>query len=243
MERASGTGSWVLDLSDETMRWSPELHRIYGTDPTSFFPTLKLVMERVHPHDVDRLRTQAAATRTQTRPFVLVHRAIRPTGEERLVHAHGWVDLDGAGVPTHAWGIARDITESTAEAREHEQLLQQRTLILSVTEDGICGVDLDGRVTFSNPALLRLLDRTESEVLGSYLHDLVHRDPNGLESHPRSDCPYVNREQSYVSAFDLGFHRSDGSVLSVEYVLATIEDEPLADAVLSLRDITDRRRY
>ncbi|HEX5853703.1 MAG TPA: PAS domain-containing protein [Solirubrobacteraceae bacterium] len=241
MERASATGSWELNLGDETMRFSPAVHLIYGTDPDTFSPTLALVLERVHPHDLDRLRTQAAAMRTQPGPFVLVHRAIRPTGEERLIHARGWVDLDEAGIPTHAWGTATDMTESAADAREHERLTLRCALILRATEDGICGVDPDGRVTFSNAAFHKLLDRTESEVLGARLHDLVHRDPDGLESHTAAECQFANRGESHVSAFDLGFHRSDGSILSVEYVLVTVEDEPLADAVISLRDIAERR--
>jgi PAS domain S-box-containing protein len=242
IERASATGSWELDLRDETMSFSPELHRMYGTDPSSFSPTLALVLERVHPHDLDRLRTQAAAMRTGAGPFVLVHRAIRPSGEERLIHARGWVDLDETGEPTRAWGVASDITESATDAREHERLALRCALILRATEDGICGVDPDGRVTFSNQALLRLLDRTESEVIGARLHDLVHRDADGVESHTASECQFANRGESHVSAFDLGFHRSDGSIVSVEYVLVTVEDEPLADAVISLRDITERRQ-
>ena len=50
--------------------------------------------------------------------------------------------------------------EDEALARARAWLGHQRAAILTATGDGICGLDADGRVTFSNPALHRLLGRS-----------------------------------------------------------------------------------
>jgi PAS domain S-box-containing protein len=126
-------------------------------------------------------------------------------------------------------------------AREREWLGHQRAAILTTTGDGICGLDADGRVTFSNPALHKLLGRSESEIHGERLHDLLHRRPDGVEGHPASGCHFLARTEPRVEAFDLGVHRGDGSKIAVEYVLVALESD-LSVSAVSLRDITESHR-
>jgi PAS domain S-box-containing protein len=142
---------------------------------------------------------------------------------------------------SHASGSAPEQLEGDALTHEHEWLARQRAAILTATGDGICGLDVDGRVTFSNPALHKLLGRSESEIQGERLHDLVHRRPDGVEDHAASVCHFDRRGEPRVEAFDLGVHRGDGSTIAVEFVLVEIEND-LSVSAVSLRDITESHR-
>jgi PAS domain S-box-containing protein len=136
-------------------------------------------------------------------------------------------------------GSAR--AEDEALARAREWLGHQRAAILTATGDGICGLDADGRVTFSNPALHRLLGRSESEIHGERLHDLVHRRHDGGEDHGCTACHFLARGERRVEAFDLDVHRGDGSTIAVEYVLVALEND-LSVSAVSLHDITESQR-
>jgi PAS domain S-box-containing protein len=150
--------------------------------------------------------------------------------------------IRGRTAAAHSVGSVRsDQAENETLAREREWLGHQRAAILTATGDGICGIDADGRVTFSNPALHLLLGRQESEIHGERLHDLVHRRPDGAEEHPASACHFVARGEPRVEAFDLGVHRGDGSTIAVEYVLVALESD-LSVSAVSLRDITESHR-
>ena len=166
---------------------------------------------------------------------------MRPDGEPRLVDVSGWTDLDGELRPRELLGICRDVTEQVATARDRARLSRQQAMILRAAGDGICGLDPDGRISFSNPALNRLIQRESESLEGMRLHDLVHRDADGRELHRAAECPFQHAPAGPASATDADFHRADGSRIEVGYVLVAIEEDDFPGAVVSFRDNTARR--
>ncbi len=122
---------------------------------------------------------------------------------------------------------------------------RQNELILQAAGEGIYGLDLDGRVTFANPAAARMTGHTIEELIGRSMHDLVHHSTaDGLRV-PRQRCAIyaafrdgaVHRDASDV------FWRKDGRSFPVEYSSTPIkEDGRLIGAVVVFRDITERVR-
>ena len=55
-----------------------------------------------------------------------------------------------------------------------EQLSRQNQLILNSAGEGIYGVDLEGKVTFVNPAGAKLLGYQVEELLGRSILETVH---------------------------------------------------------------------
>ena len=97
--------------------------------------------------------------------------------------------------------IAR--VDSLARLREREQRLkaesQRLELILASVGDGVYGVDRTGRITFVNPAALRLLQCAhEDELVGLPAHERIHHaDERGAPFRPRpASC---NRPTSWAT--------------------------------------------
>src|ERR1035438_2649524 len=55
------------------------------------------------------------------------------------------------------------------------ELNAELQLILNVILEGLCGLDSAGNVTFCNDALLKMTGYGADELIGSNLHELLHR--------------------------------------------------------------------
>lgn len=112
---------------------------------------------------------------------------------------------------------------------ELESLSREKELILKSAGEGIFGIGLDGKITFSNPAALKMLGYSRPEELeGQSYANIFH----GRDS---SELPKLNDESDV-------FHRKDGTVFPVEYDISFIqEDDQIFGQVVIFKDITERR--
>jgi diguanylate cyclase (GGDEF)-like protein/PAS domain S-box-containing protein len=145
--------------------------------------------------------------------------------------------------------IAR--VDSMARLREREQRLkdesQRLELILASVGDGVYGVDRSGRITFVNPAALRLLQCThEDELVGLPAHERIHfADERGR--------PIAAETCFLQQAYELGdslsnwetvFWRSDGALVNVECTVRPQHQEgECVGVVVAFRDIAERKRH
>lgn len=213
------------------------MYEIFGVDVETYRPTLKGVYAAMDPDSVERMQRLAEGLRSSPRSFADTFQISRPSGEKRLIDVSGWAEVDSQSGPA-LLGTCRDVTIPATISRERARLGNLQAMILSAAGDGICGLDIHGRVTFSNPALGRLMLREGEALEGRSLHDLVHRDSDGYETHRGCDCPFANVAEGSASATDIDFHRGDGAPIEVAYVLVAIDDHDLPGAVVSFRDIT-----
>ena len=61
--------------------------------------------------------------------------------------------------------------------------------LLESTNEGLYGVDLEGRCTFLNRAGAKMLGFTRYEVLGRNMHRLVHHSHEDGSHYPEQECP------------------------------------------------------
>jgi PAS domain S-box-containing protein len=239
------TGAWVAEVGAEadsdSLWWSPEMYEIFGVQPTGYSPSFEGVFDAMEPGSLELIKSLVDSWRATPEPFAETFRIQRPGGEKRLIEVSGWTDLDQERRPRGLMGTCRDVTLPVVIARDRSRLSRQRAMILRAAGDGICGLDPHGLMTFSNPALNRLLHREGESLEGRRLHDLVHRDRGGRELHNGADCPFENLDARPASATDADFHRADGARIEVAYVLVAIDDDDFPGAVVSFRDITARR--
>lgn len=128
---------------------------------------------------------------------------------------------------------------------DDDPLRRHRDLILSATGDGVYGLDCEGRTIFVNPAAARMSGFAPEEMIGIGQHDLIHHTRADGTAYPRSECPiYAAFKDGQVHRVsDEVFWRKDGTCFPVEYVSTPIwDDGALVGAVVSFRDITDRKR-
>jgi PAS domain S-box-containing protein len=122
-----------------------------------------------------------------------------------------------------------------------EQLSRQNELILNSVGEGLCGVDLQGKTTFINPAAAKLLGYSAAELLGQPIEVLL---PSyKTEASPLDKALHTALEQGLVhQGMDELFQRKNGSVFPVEYICTPIqEQEAIVGVVIAFKDITERQ--
>jgi len=127
---------------------------------------------------------------------------------------------------------------------DEDILMKHRELILEASGDGVYGIDTDGLTTFSNPAAERMTGFSSEELLGKGSHALVHHSHADGSDFPKTECPiYAAFKDGKVHRVtDEVFWRKDGSSFPVEYISTPIiDDGEIVGAVVSFRDITERK--
>lgn len=138
--------------------------------------------------------------------------------------------------------------ELEERARILEELRSKQEKIdnlLRCTEEGIFGVDPDGVCTFCNQSCLQLLGyRSEEDLLGKFIHDIIHHSrPDGTPIKP-SECVVCNTSRTGV-----GGHaslevlwRSDGTMLETElWAHPVVDDGRICGAVVTFIDVTQKK--
>ena len=124
---------------------------------------------------------------------------------------------------------------------ELAEVTQRTDLLIDSVEDGVYGVDGQGRVTFVNPAGARLLGARRRALLGADAHELFH-------SHPSSDCYLrtILRNGLAITGIDDAYRTADDRLVPVEVSASPMAD-PVGEStsvrgvVVVFRDMTRRR--
>jgi len=131
------------------------------------------------------------------------------------------------------------------ELRERTEIEERSRLILTSVNDGIIGMDTEGKLTFLNPAVPVLLGYSEEELLNNSMHALLHHHyPDGREF-PREECSmYLTTIDGKMRMVDNEvLWRKDGTSLPVEYSTTPVfKDGAIVGTVVVFRDITERKK-
>jgi len=179
-------------------------------------------------------------------PFIIVSGSI---GEETAVAAmqNGAADYLikdrltrlGAAVK-NALDEKRIRDESRRTQQTFERLQRDYQLILNSAGEGICGVDLDGKISFANPKACEVLGWKLDELLGKPLLKVIRNESAaGKGRDTILECMDHGATQRVTN--DL-FYRKDGSSLRVDYVCAPIKDEGggATGTIITFKDITEQ---
>ncbi len=127
--------------------------------------------------------------------------------------------------------------------RQSEEFVR---LLLDSTGVGIYGVDLEGNCTFCNPACVRILGyRSSDELLGKFMHDLVHHSTPDGKAYPPEECRIYRafRKQEVVHEEHEFLWRRDGTCFPAEYwSYPVLRNGEITGAVVSFLDITERKQ-
>jgi PAS domain S-box-containing protein len=118
--------------------------------------------------------------------------------------------------------------------------------LLASTEEGIFGIDLEGRITFLNRAALSLSGYASAEeLLGRDAHDVLHHSHPDGSAYPQEECP-IRRALAAGEGCrgeDDCFWRKDGTPFPVEFSASPVRDgTEIVGGVISFADIGDRKR-
>ena len=122
-----------------------------------------------------------------------------------------------------------------ARKRELQALQRRYELILNSAVEGICGIDLQGRVTFANPAAASIMGWSVKEMVG--LRDREVFQSFQSDDNAPADHSEVGHPTEVIAA------RRDGSTFVAEYVRSPIRERGrMVGEVLLFKDVTERRQ-
>jgi PAS domain S-box-containing protein len=230
-------GTFDLDLRTGLATWGPETRAIYGHPPEGSELTTEMIMAQQRP-DRAAVEAQMADFLATGRPFSFTHRITRLDGSVRVLHCRGATERDENDQPIRVYGTEQDITDQLSDENELRRMFRHHQLILDSVGDPVFVLDPSGCVTFANRAATALLSCDEQDLVGTRLTDLLE---------PRSACEVVERTLQ-DGALRRGAHASlrlgaTGEV-AVECTASGLGDgDLLQGAVVTLRDVSERRRY
>jgi len=149
----------------------------------------------------------------------------------------------------HSLGIVADriatATERCRAMEAHQSLARHNERILTSLTEGIYELDLEGQLTFVNPAGAHMLGYRMEELLGEPMHELIHHTKPDGSPYPREDCPlYAAFQEGSVFHNDTEIlWRKGGTSFPVECSASPIvEDGQRIGAVVTFQDISERLR-
>ena len=123
-QRIGHFGGWAFAVaSNGPLICTSEVFHIFGTAERPNL-TLEDYFARVHPDDLERVRSAALSAIAQEGHYELEHRIVRQDGTQRWVFMVGDVLADATGVPVELIGVVQDITdrrEAVEKARSVER--------------------------------------------------------------------------------------------------------------------------
>jgi len=222
--------------------WSPQFEQLLGYTPQEALDDPELWIKTTHPDDRERLVREFRAGMKSGGSFRSEYRVVTRDGRIRWFSDEARVLHTGAGVPDRVFGIVLDVTariEAEQALRESEQHFR------AIFEGGPLGaalVEPQGRVAAANPGLCRLLGRSEDELRGATLTDVLHPDDAPTHSALLRDA-LEGRHERYQ--LDARLIRADGAAVLGRLSCALLRDEQSRPRhlVVLVEDVTEATRH
>jgi PAS domain S-box-containing protein len=253
-------GFYVLDIPSGRWKSSSVLDQILGI-PADYDKTIDGWANLLHPDErqetLDHLLKEVLQDK---QPCDRRYRIVRYSDKQvRWVHGLGRLQFNADGQPHIMLGTIQDITERTlAEEAAHDELekrVRERTLELAKANEelaifrkfaeaagqGFSMADLDGHLTYLNPAFCRMLGlERQEDVLGKHLSICYSEESNRRgkqeiepalmrDGHWQGELPLLSRTGESITTFHHAF------------VIRDERNDPQRLAVV-ITDITERKR-
>jgi PAS domain S-box-containing protein len=144
----------------------------------------------------------------------------------------------------HAFFVLWASVGSVIAWRFNETAFARTKLILDSAGDGIYGLDLEGKITFINPAASKMLGLNGGQIVGRPMEQIVHHTmSDGLPFAKASPILTILEDGVPRQGTEELFRRNDGTSIPVDYLgTPIVERGELIGSVVSFRDVTERQR-
>jgi PAS domain S-box-containing protein len=165
--------------------------------------------------------------------------------QERLGYSSRFLILKKPFDPLEVRQLTHALAERARAEKAFHQRHRQHELALNALGQGIHTLDLDGRITFENPASVKMLGWEGGALVGKQAHRMIHHTRACGALYPQRECPIyaVLRDGIPHRSSDEVFWRKDGTSFPVEYISTPLRDEngAIFGAVMVFSDITVRK--
>lgn len=236
-EQIAHFGAWRWDVGTGQVRWSDELHRIYGLEPGQFAGTLEAFLAHLHPDDHERVWTCIEQALRDLEPFAFEERILRADGAERVLLSQGRPLVGDGGQAEALVGVCYDITERVEAERALGLSERRMRAIIDNTPSMVAVKGLDGRYLMANAESGRIAGRPADELIGRDCGEVF---PKLAERLRMNDRLALDRR---VPVYDEVEHEVGGETR--HYLLATFalpdhDGRPIETCTIAT-DVTERR--
>ncbi len=173
-ERIARFGVWRWEIDSGRVRWSDELHHIYGLRPGDFPGTVDAFLSYLHAESRERVWANIDHAMRTLEPFVFEERIVRADGRQRVLLSQGHVLTGPDGAVSALVGVCHDIT-GRVDAELALGLSERRMGAIIDNIPSIVAVkDLDGRYLMTNAETGRVLGKPAEQIIG---HDCAELFP------------------------------------------------------------------
>lgn len=242
IEQIAHLGSWTWDIPSDTVTWSEETYRIYGTTPAEGGQTFHDYMRRVHPDDRERVSHIIETSLKELKPFSFEERIVRPDCEVRILESKGEVVIGEEGNPIRLVGICHDVTEQRMAQKEiWEKEERYRLIIENIKEYAIFSLDPSGYVTSWNAGASNIKGYSAEEIIGIHF-SVFYPEEEAAQGKPDAALKMAEKEGRYeIEGWRV---RKDGSRFWANVVLTALRDDDghLVGYSKVVRDMTLRKQ-
>ncbi len=228
-------GNWSYNVSSQSLWWSEELYNIFEIDSSTAPLTAELLIERIHPEDRARFKTEMAAGQ----PSRSDYRVMFPDG--RIKYIHEEVNLRyGNGAVVRYTGTAQDVTDrKIAEAALKESEKRLRTLIDAIP-DAVVFKDAAGHHIIANLANEEVLGLSPEMLIGKTVEDLLP--PDEAATCRKNDEEVMKKRKTVRDEEHMA--GKDGATRIIDTIKVPLYDDDgnSIGLVGIIRDITERKQ-
>jgi len=170
----SHTGSVGMEVRTKRIFWSEESARIYGYRPGTE-PTPDLILQRVHPDDVNLLKDVLKRAAQGAANFDFEHRLLMPDGSVKYIYNLSQSMKDEVG-NEEVVGAIVDITERRRAEEALRQSEQRFRLVVESIPGLVVTTTLEGELEFVNRRAVDYFGRNLEQLKGWRTSDAVHPD-------------------------------------------------------------------
>ncbi len=110
-EKNARLGHWEFDMVTNALHWSDETLRIFNLTPEQFSGSYEAFLQRVHPDDLEKLKSAFSDSFDNRKPYDVEHRLLLDDGTIKYVHEKCIIKFDAEGVAISSVGTVQDVTE------------------------------------------------------------------------------------------------------------------------------------
>ncbi|MCB1735276.1 MAG: PAS domain S-box protein [Gammaproteobacteria bacterium] len=237
-------GSWTLDIPKQRLEWSEEIHRIFGTDPAQFQPSLDGFLAAVHPDDRESVSKAFQGALTDHTPYRIIHRLVRPDQSIRYVEERARILYDSQNEPGRAIGTVADITErQLGEIALRESEMRYRSIFESAHQ-GMLILGEDGTISSANQTACDMLGYPGPDaILSAHPQALSPpRQPDGEDSFSKGSKLIADAFRKGYVRFEWEHLHLDGHLVPIEVTLSHITQNGRRALFTTWFDLSDKRR-